>query len=48
MSNEDLEFAKRTVKYLRTNGLRPPEIVTALEEELDCPPDLAARLASAA
>jgi hypothetical protein len=48
MSAEDVEFAKRSVRYLRSQGLGPSEIRSALVGELECPPEVANRLAAAA
>jgi len=48
MSTEDVEFAKRSVTYLRSQGLRPREIESALQDELECPPDVAHELVGAA
>jgi len=48
MTTEDVEFAERSVRYLRARGLKPAEIRSALVGELDCPPDVARRLARTA
>lgn len=48
MSSDDVEFAKRSVRYLRSQGLRPDEVRSALVGQLECPPEVASRLASAA
>ena len=48
MSIDDVEFAKRSARYLRSQGLRPAEIRSALVGQLECPPEVARRLASAA
>ena len=48
MSSEDVEFAKRSARYLRSQGLRPAEIRSALEGQLECPPEVASELATAA
>ena len=44
MTIDDVEFAKRTARYLRSRGLKPSEIRTALVGELNCPPEIAQRL----
>lgn len=48
MLKADEEFAKRSVRYLRSQGLRPAEIESTLRDELQCPPPVARELASAA
>jgi hypothetical protein len=48
MTSRDMEFAKRSVKYLRTQGLGAEEIRLALVEELEMPPETASELAAAA
>lgn len=44
MTTADLEFAERSVHYLRQQGLGKAEIRSALEHELDCPPAIAEQL----
>ncbi len=44
MSTIDLEFAERSVRYLRQQGLKKVEIREALETELECPPAIADQL----
>lgn len=44
MSTTDLEFAERSVRYLRQQGLKKVEIREALESELECPPAIAEQL----
>jgi len=44
MSTTDLEFAERSVRYLRRQGLKKIEIRQALESELECPPAIADQL----
>jgi hypothetical protein len=44
MSTTDLEFAERSVRYLRKQGLDKGEIREALESELECPPAIAEQL----
>ena len=48
MSDHDMDFARRSVGYLRTQGLVTDEIVGALVTELDCPVNLAWQLAAGA
>ena len=48
MSSDDVEFAKRSARYLRSQGLRPAEIRAALVGQLECPPEVASQLATAA
>lgn len=47
MSKIELEFAARSVQYLRLHRLRPDEIESVLCEQLDCPPELARVLIAA-
>lgn len=48
MTTHDINFAIRSAHYLRSQGLRTNEIVHVLVSELECPPPIASRLASAA
>lgn len=41
MSRLELEFAVRSVRYLRSHHLRPDEIESVLRDQLDCPVDVA-------
>jgi hypothetical protein len=47
MSKVELEFAVRSVQYLRSHRLRPDEIVSVLRDELECPEPVAKALIAA-